>query len=198
MQSVSSSDALSRTARARRDDIVAAAVAVLATEGFPAASVERIAAEAGTGKGVVLYHFGTKERILEEVVRSLYEKGAATMTARILAETDHRARLHAYLRSNLEFIGENAAHVVAVQRIVANTAIVPDTSHDVPGIRDLLARGQEAGAFGDFDPQIAALMIRAVVDAASFHLTGNDDVDLDHAVEQVVVLFDRATARPSP
>jgi AcrR family transcriptional regulator len=39
---------LTRTQRARRDDVVAAAIAVLDREGYSAASIERIAKEAAT------------------------------------------------------------------------------------------------------------------------------------------------------
>src|SRR5215467_12079979 len=107
---------LTRTQRARRDDIVQAAIAVLDRDGFAAASIDRIAMEAGTSKGTVLYHFKTKEAMYESVVAALYEAGAAYMTERILAAPGFRPKLHAYLNSNLQFIADNAAHVRAVHR----------------------------------------------------------------------------------
>ena len=190
----SENDGLTRTQRARQQDIVAAAVAVLDTEGFSAASVERIAAQAATSKSTVLYHFKSKEAINAAVVGLLFENGAAYMTERILAEESSRDRLRAYLTSNLRFIAENTAHVNAVHRIVEATRVAVQDDTAVPGTRRLLVAGQEAGEFGEFDPEIMALAIRAVVDAASFHFTAHTDLDTDHYIEQAVQLFLRATA----
>ena len=185
--------AYTRTQRARRDDIVAASIVVLDREGFAAATVDRIATEAHTSKGVVLYHFGSKEAIFEAVVTALFAEGAEFMTQRILAEAGHRARLAAYLDSNLRFIAEHAAHVNAVHRILENVR-PPQLSDDVAPLRRMLAAGQDAGEFGGFDPHVVALTIRAVVDGASFYFTENPGIDIDHYIAEAVQLFDRATS----
>ena len=64
---------LSRTGRARREDIIAAAIAVIGRDGYAVASIERIAQQAQTSKGTVLYHFGTKAAVCDAVVASLGE-----------------------------------------------------------------------------------------------------------------------------
>lgn len=187
-------DALTRTQRARRDDIVAAAIAVMDSEGYAAASIERIARQAGASKGTVLYHFKTKEAINQAVVRLLHDNGAAYMAERIEAADSHRDRLRAYLSSNLRFIAENATHVNAVHRILENVGFHFDTTDAVTPLRQLLASGQQADEFGSFDPEVMALAIRAVVDIASFHFTAHPDLDIDHYIDQTVQLFDKATA----
>lgn len=184
---------MTRTQRARRDDVVAAAIAVIDREGYAAASIERIAKEAATSKGTVLYHFKTKEAINEVVVRLLFDNGAAYMTERILAADSRRERLRTYLSSNLRFIAENAAHVNAVHRIVEATRF--DVGADaVSPLRQLLSAGREGGEFGSFDPEVMALAIRAIVDAASFYFTAHPDLDVDHYIAEAVQLFDKATA----
>jgi AcrR family transcriptional regulator len=193
----STSDArepLTRTQRARRDDVVAAAIVVLDREGYAAASIERIAKEAATSKSTVLYHFKTKEAINQAVVRLLHDNGAAYMAERIKAADSSRDRLRAYLSSNLCFIAENAAHVNAVHRILENVGFHFDTADAVTPLRQLLASGQQGGQFGSFDPEVMALAIRAVVDVASFHFTAHPDLDIDHYIDQTVQLFDKATA----
>lgn len=196
MQSDSGSraGALTRTQRARRDDVVAAAIAVIDRESYAAASIERIAKEAATSKSTVLYHFKTKEAINEAVVRLLYDNGAAYMTERIMAVDGRRNRLHAYLSSNLRFIAGNAAHVNAVHRILDNAGFDVDVPDAVPPLRQLLTSGQEAGQFGSFDPEVMALVIRATVDAASFYFTAHPDLDIDHYIDETIQLFDKATA----
>lgn len=184
---------LTRTQRARREDIVAAAITVLDRDGYAAASIERIAKEAATSKSTVLYHFKTKEAINEAVVRLLYDNGGAYMTERIMAENSRPDMLRTYLSSNLRFIAENRAHVRAVNRIVQNAGLGIDPDAVAP-LRHLLASGQETGEFGEFDPEVMALAIRAVVDGAAHHFTAHADLDIDHYIDQAVRLFDRATA----
>jgi AcrR family transcriptional regulator len=185
---------LTRTQRARRDDIVAAVIAVIDAEGYAAASIERIARQAATSKGTVLYHFKSREAIDEVVVRVLYDNGAAYMTTRIRAVASSRDRLYAYLSSNLRFIAENTAHVNAVHRILDNTSAHIDIPDGVPGLRQLLTSGQQTGEFGLFDAELMALAIRALVDAASYHFAANPSLDVNHYIDQASQLFDKATA----
>jgi AcrR family transcriptional regulator len=185
---------LTRIQRARREDVIAAAITVLDRDGFAAASVERIAAAAETSKGTVLYHFTSKEALFQAVVEALYASGSAYMTERIMAAPGPRAMLHAYIDSNLRFIAEHAAHVNAVHRIVENAAGTVGGFDDVTPLRNLLAAGQAAGELGAFDPEVVALAIRAVVDGASFYFTAHPDLDIDHHVDEAVRLFDKATS----
>ena len=61
-------------------------------------------------------------------------------------------------------------------------------------LRHLLASGQQHGEFGRFDPEVMALAIRAIVDAASFYFTAHPDLDIEHYIAQAVQLFEKATA----
>lgn len=185
---------LSRTGRARREDIIAAAIAVIGRDGYAVASIERIAQQAQTSKGTVLYHFGTKAAVCDAVVASLFEEGGAHMTEQIAAVQGHRAKLRAYLTANLEFIAGRPAHVNAVHHIVENGAGQTGRYDAVGPLRQLLTAGQAAGEFGDFDAELMALAIRAIVDGASFYFTSHSGVDVAHFVNETVQLFDKATA----
>lgn len=189
-----SETALTRTQRARRDDIVAAAVTVLDRDGFGAATVDRIAAEADTIKGTVLYHFGGKDAIYRAVVEQLYAKGAEYMRPRIEAADGHRARLRAHIESNLRFIADNRAHVNAVQRILFSGGPAEGVLDGVADLATKLADGQAAGEFGDFDPRVLALAIRSFIDGVAGHFTAHPDIDLEHYITEATRAFDRATA----
>jgi AcrR family transcriptional regulator len=184
---------LTRTQRARREDIVAAAIVVINRDGYVAASIDRIAKEAGTSKSTVLYHFKSKEAINEAVVGALFEEGAAYMTREILAVEGHRERLRAYLTSNLRFIAEHASHVNAVHRIQENAGLQVDGYEAVVALRKMLTAGQESGVFGTFDPEVMALAVRALVDGASYYFTAHPDLDLAHYIDEAVQIFERAT-----
>ncbi|WP_420540708.1 TetR family transcriptional regulator [Nonomuraea roseoviolacea] len=53
-----------RTRRARREDLIAAAIQAISQDGHRAASLERIAREAGTSKGNALYRFSSNDVLL--------------------------------------------------------------------------------------------------------------------------------------
>ena len=57
----------SRRGAASREAILQAAVRVIGREGLSGASLATVAAEATTSKPAVLYHFGSRERLLHEV-----------------------------------------------------------------------------------------------------------------------------------
>jgi AcrR family transcriptional regulator len=186
---------LTRTRRARREDVIQAAVDVINADGYAAASVDRIARRAGTTKGTVLYHFGSKQGIDEAVVAALYEAGAAAMGERLRAVRPAREKLAAYLDANLRFVAAHVAHVAAVQRIFFGAGLVGELDADAAlPLARILAEGQAAGELGDFDPTLMALAVRAVVDRAAFHLVEHPDTDLDRYVDETVRLFDLAVA----
>jgi AcrR family transcriptional regulator len=184
---------LTRTQLARRDDILAAAITVLDREGVTAASVDRIAKEARTSKGTVLYHFKTKEAIYQAVVEALFREGGAYMTERIMAVPSRPGKLREYLASNLRFIAEHREHVSAVHKIQDGygTGDHPDA---VSPLTQLLISGQTAGEFGVFDATMMALAIRAVVDGASYYYGAHPELDTEHSIREVIQLFEKATA----
>ncbi|WP_127793212.1 TetR/AcrR family transcriptional regulator [Agromyces sp. LHK192] len=183
---------MTRTRRARRDDLIAATVRVIVREGIAAASIERIAAEAGTSKGTALYHFAGKEELYAAVTTSLFDAGRAFMTERILSAPDTpRDRIEAYLDSNLRFIADHVDHVVATQEIVRRTGAVPDGDAIAP-LRAMLEAGQRDGSFGAFDADFVARMIRDLVDGAAYYYPQRPGLDREHFVAEGVGLVLRA------
>lgn len=54
----------------RRQQIVEAVRSIIATEGLEAVTIARIASEAGVSRGVVTYHFESKEEIIHEAMQA--------------------------------------------------------------------------------------------------------------------------------
>src|SRR5579872_2728164 len=99
---------------ARRAQIVAAAIDTIAELGYGQASLARIAETAGTSKGVIIYHFGSKDDLIREIVAELSAKGRAYLGPRLEAEPTGAGMLRAYIESNMAFIRENRNHVLAI------------------------------------------------------------------------------------
>jgi TetR/AcrR family transcriptional regulator, fatty acid metabolism regulator protein len=157
------------TEEARRAQIIACAIEVLAEVGYAQASFARIAERAGTSKSVISYHFAGKDELLHQVVESVYADGARYVRPRIQAERSAPGQLAAYLRSSLEFIRDHGQEIAAVAEIAVNVRSKEGApwfaeSHQrveatLEGLRGILRRGQDEGDFTDFDPRTMARAI---------------------------------------
>jgi TetR/AcrR family transcriptional regulator, fatty acid metabolism regulator protein len=187
---------------ARRAQIVAAAIDTIAELGYGQASLARIAETAGTSKGVIIYHFGSKDDLIRELVAELSAKGRAWMGPRLEAETTGAGMLRTYIESNLAFIGENRNHVLATVEIALNARSADGGSlYDfstreagAEALRQILVYFQGTGEFrADFDPAVMAMTIRAALDAVPARLAREPDLDLDRYGRELADLFHIAT-----
>lgn len=192
---------LTRTQQARRRDILEAAIAVINRDGYGAASIDRIALEAGTSKSTVLYHFKSKETLNSALVGSIFEEGAAYMTPYILKSRNSSEKLKNYLTSNLRFIVEHTEVIAALQQIEKNmhrkdfessSKLVEDDA-PVRWLREILTEGQQLGELGEFDPYIIAISIRLLIDSAPNYILTHPTIDTEHYISEIVQLFSRAT-----
>ena len=192
---------LSFIEKARRAQIVAAAIEVIASDGIGQASLARIASHAGVSKGVVSYHFAGKDELMRQVVVSVYEAGAQAMTPALLGAPTPTARLAAYLRSNLAFIAANPTELHAVVEIASGYrpdsggALFDDDGQDRISayLEELFDEGHKDGSFREFDPRVMARSVRGAIDAVAPQLRHHPALDLGAYAEELVTLFDLAT-----
>jgi AcrR family transcriptional regulator len=191
------------TETARRAQILAAAIDTIAELGYGQASLARIAEAAGTSKGVIIYHFGSRDELIKELVAELVAKAGAYMRPRIEAEQTGAGMLRAYIESNLAFMAENRSHVVATVEIALNartadgSRLYDSAYHDmsVAGVQGLLVHFQGTGEFlPSFDPQVMALAIRAAIDRVAPLLAHDPRPDVGHHACELADLFVRATS----
>ena len=84
--------------------IIKAALRQFAECGFAGASAKTIAAAAGVAHGTVFWHFDSKSRLYEEVIRHVGQHVAATMRARTGSGTTSFAGV---LKAWLDFLHED-------------------------------------------------------------------------------------------
>jgi TetR/AcrR family transcriptional regulator, fatty acid metabolism regulator protein len=187
---------------ARRAQIVAAAIDTIAEVGYGQASLARIAETAGTSKGVIIYHFGSKDDLVRELVAELSAKGRAYLGPRLEAEPTGAGMLRAYIESNLSFIRENRNHVVAVVEIALNARSADGSplydysirEAGVAALRQLLTHFQETGEFrADFDPDVMAMAIRAALDAVPARLARDPELETGRYGRELADLSQAAT-----
>jgi TetR/AcrR family fatty acid metabolism transcriptional regulator len=186
--------------QARREQIVEAAIDVLYESGFAAASLGAIAERIGVSKGVLSYHFTGKSELLNEVVAHVLTEAGEYMIPRVAAATCCLDALRIYLTTNLEYIGAHRREIIAFTEIVNG---MPPGGSDPPPyleghgraveeLKRLLEAGQAAGEFGEFSASVAAVSLRASVDALSGLLRADPAMDVGAYGAQLLGLYERA------
>ena len=86
-------------AQTTRQQIIHAAFALIRREGVARLTIEAVAQEAGLSKGGVLYHFRSKEALIQAMVASLVERfDSDIQTARSEATEGERSAHGSWLR----------------------------------------------------------------------------------------------------
>jgi AcrR family transcriptional regulator len=112
----------------RRDDLLDAAERVVRRDGAAHLTLDAVAAEAGTSKGGLLYHFATKEALLAALVARLVESFGTSLGRAVDADPDPRGRwTRAYVRIAADPDGtspEDATAVGLLAALAADPALV--------------------------------------------------------------------------
>ncbi|RPK81394.1 Fatty acid metabolism regulator protein [Streptomyces sp. ADI98-10] len=187
---------------ARKAELVDCAVDVLVERGFAGTSVAEVARRAGVSKGVVTYHFPTKEDLLSEVVISLYRE-AGKQIGQATGDSDSViGELATYIRSNLTFVADHPRHVRAVMEVAANMrpANGPRGGEDPLSahLRELFERGQATGEAADVDAGVLAMTMRASIDAAAARAACDPTADPRGHAEHLVTVVRRALQATEP
>ncbi|MCD5313991.1 TetR/AcrR family transcriptional regulator [Kineosporia babensis] len=168
-----SDEELSFIERARRRQFVECALDSLHEKGFAGTSLAAVAERAGVAKSVVVYHFGSKQALLEAVVDSVYAGAAPAVLAAVEGAGGPRERLLAYVRACVLFAADNGRALAAVGEVFRNLRTADgglrytaaDSDALISYVEGLLEDGQDAGELGDFHARTVAVMIRASIDA---------------------------------
>jgi AcrR family transcriptional regulator len=99
--------------------IVEAMRASVAARGIAGSTFDLVAREAGVSRGLLHYYFGTKERLLVEVVRREWEITREQLERTVGAAASAEAVLSALVESFEDFIGEGPSTVVTFYEILA-------------------------------------------------------------------------------
>jgi AcrR family transcriptional regulator len=193
------------TESARRAQIVAAAIEVIADQGYAGATFARIAKQAGlSSTGLISYHFKGKDDLIAAVVTEVVSVIQEFMVAGVDAETSFRRRLRAYIMSRFALLDAYPRHIRAL------LGVTDAVRHDDPQVGGLwmvlghtievqaerLRLGQAAGEFREFDARVMSLAINGAINEAVNTSMLDPEFDTADCAEQLADLFDRAT-RPA-
>lgn len=185
---------------ARRAQIVASAIEVIAEAGFAHASLARIAQHAAISKGVISYHFAGKEELMEEVVNRTYGAIAEHVVAKMEGLTTATGLLRTHILAVAEHMRGHRTQLRALGEIFYNLRTADgqprygiNANEDLYLAQEEIYRlGQRNGEFRDFDTRVMAITHSSAVDNMFAYWVANPDHDLDAHARELADLFERA------
>ncbi|MBB1249188.1 transcriptional regulator BetI [Rhizobium sp. G21] len=91
-----------KSATFEKKELRRAAFEVLKREGMAGATLEKVAAQAGASKGIVLHYFSNKQELFEHAMREANAELRDAVAARLAAARSPRQRLDAIIEGNFE------------------------------------------------------------------------------------------------
>jgi AcrR family transcriptional regulator len=189
------------TEKARRAQIVKAAIDTVNELGYPRASISAIARRAGVAKSAIVYYFATKDALLLHVVDHIFTKLDETLTHAVSPHTEPERRLRAYLEAYLGHVDTHRAEIAAGVEIVVShrradgvPLYLTGTEEDSAMLRRILADGMERGVFRPVPLRIAVNVVEALLDVATTELQRDLAADLTELVPELVRVVFRGLA----
>jgi AcrR family transcriptional regulator len=182
------------TADQRREQMLRAALEVIAERGYPETRIADVAERAGTSPALVIYYFKTKDQLLTEAIRfsedTWYEAGKRRMEA--IGTAAGRLEELVAMSCLPEADAEPKSSWLLWLDLWAQSARHPE----VAGVRQkfderwretiraLVMEGQEAGEFGPVDPADFADTLSSLLDGLAIQIALSDtSVDAGRAFD---------------
>lgn len=189
------------TEKARRAQIVQAAIDTVNQVGYPRASIAEIARRAGVAKSAIVYYFGTKDTLLLHVVEHVYTELDKVLVQSVAPHSEPAARLRAYAEAYLAHLDAHRAEMAAGTEIVVSHRGADDvplyltgTDEDSALLREILSDGMERGVFRPIPLLIAVSLIESLLDLATTELQRDLTANLTDLLPEIVTIIFRGLA----
>jgi AcrR family transcriptional regulator len=169
----------------RREQLLEAALAVIAERGFPETRIADVAASAGTSPALVIYYFKTRDQLLTEAIRLSEDRWYADGTARIATIPTAAGRLEELVAMTCmpEQEGDPISWLIWLD-LWAQSARHPEVAavrqefdaHWRRTIADLVIEGQRDGEFAAIDPDDFAVTLSSLLDGFAIQIALCDPI----------------------
>lgn len=191
---------LSFIEQARRAQIIASAIDIIADLGYARASLGQIGQHAGISKGIITYHFSNKEELMQAVINDVLNRFMNFVVARVIDDQPWES-LRMFLLANADFLKTYRKQLLVLLEIANNSHDLAlqgyNRESDIERIAHLLVEGQQQGIFRKFDAPIMATSILALRDSLIVQASKHVNLDIDHYIQEVVDLIDHAIRQGS-
>ena len=178
------------TADQRREQMLRAALDVIADRGYAETRIADVAERTGISPALVIYYFKTKDQLLTEAIRYLDNLWYADGQRRMAALPTAAARIEEIVAMTCLPEADTEPHSswtlwLDFWALAAHTPEVADLrQHDDERWRDMISSlvrfGQETGEFRDVDPDDFAVLLCSLLDGLAIQI-GLDDPVVDPA-----------------
>jgi len=170
--------------------------ASVAAHGIAGSTFDRVAREAGVSRGLLHYYFGTKERLLVEVVRREAELRSRSLDQAVAEATNADELIHALVRNLEEILGEGRPAMVTFYELLTlgqrNAEIGAELAELARRTRTRLAEALRAGSdAGVFQlraaPDDVAAFLFALADGITIRRLAEPELDVRPLTDQAVL-----------
>ncbi|GAB3933543.1 TetR/AcrR family transcriptional regulator [Kribbella albertanoniae] len=180
------------TEQARRTQLIDVTVELVAEHGYPATSLARIAEAAGITKAAVLYHFPSKNALVEAAYTHVLTALVTTVGTAVDAAAPAGGPA-AYVRAMVGHLRVNPRHTRMIIEAMVNVTPEFASAERWSAVANLLTAARAArGLEGVVDVRTAALVIGGGVDAIVSESLTDPDYDTAAAADVLVAAIERA------
>lgn len=175
----------------RREQLMDTARAVFVVQGYHSASMDEIAEQAGVSKPLLYQHFPSKLDLYLAILDSGIEHLLDTSDASLRNITDNKQRVHATIRSYVEFVDDPAgAYRLVFESDLTNEPEVRQRmAHlDREVIRRIAAVIKADTGLSESQAELLGAGLHGLAQVASTAWLGNPDVPRAEAVELLASL----------
>jgi AcrR family transcriptional regulator len=171
------------TEQARREQIVNAAIVVLAREGYAKTTFARIADQAGISPGLITYHFGTRDELFAAIGQTIDQRLDAAMAGRAEGAPGYVEALQLMIVGFVAYCAEHADDMLALSQLRRGAVSAgrrdagrEEREKGVAELVQMFVEGQQHGAYRRFDPRTMAVTLMTAMGATpdELHRTGVD------------------------
>jgi AcrR family transcriptional regulator len=188
---------LTLTEQARRAQLIRVTIDLVAAHGYAGTSLARIAEAAEISKAAVLYHFPSKDAVVQAAYATVIDQLTAEVGSAVEAQTG-AAALRAYIHSLVGYLRGSPAHARMIIEAIGAEAGGTDGPNASSRWQSVAALVDGAKAAGDYraepDSRITAVVINGAIDAVVAEQLADPEFDSARAAEAIVDLVDRALA----
>jgi AcrR family transcriptional regulator len=187
--------------------IVDAMRTCVGTRGATGATFDHVAREAGVSRGLLHYYFGTKERLLVEVVRRDCDLRMERLSGTVAGLGSADALLGALGQSLLELVDENPEFFVILLELHTlgqhNAEIAAELAELHRRVRvhlaGLLVAARDQGAIRlDGEPEVIAEVLFSIADGLAMRMLAEPGRDFGATVETAVRAARALVLSPAP
>lgn len=192
------------TQSARRAQIIESAIEVIAEVGWAQTSIRKIADRVGVAMSAVLYHFGTKDKLVDAIIEQMSRSALAVVVPAVDAESTAAEKLTAYIRATVGYFDTHRVHLAALSQLASSYRPKDGRSFNELGLSPALAEeltaldatailksGQLAGEFAEFPIDSVAMALSGAGHALVYKFMREPDFDARRYGEDLVEIFNR-------